>query len=330
MITIPPCILVAHDPQPRMRAAYGQELGSHCDLLFLPHLAPADRAAARARARVLIAQNPRVEITPGDVSAMTSLGFVQLLTAGVDHVPLHLFPRDVPIASNAGTFAGPMAEFALAMTLAAAKRLPVEHQEMREGRFNQFVANKTLDGAGCAILGFGGVGRAAARLFRALGAEIHAINRSGETDEEVTFVGTMRELKTVLSTADVVVISLSLTGATAGLIGARELGWMKEDAILVNVARGEIVDQDALYRHLVDNKRFFACLESWWIEPVRHGEFRIDRPFLDLPNVIAAPHNSAAVPGADVEAVRRGARNVRRWLDGQIPENLLGADERGA
>ena len=144
MSTIPPCILVAHDPLPRMRAAYGQELGSHCDLLFLPHLAPADRAAARARARVLIAQNPRVEITAGDVAAMTSLGFVQLLTAGVDHVPLHLFPRDVPIASNAGTFAGPMAEFALAMTLAAAKRLPVEHQEMREGRFNQFVANRHL------------------------------------------------------------------------------------------------------------------------------------------------------------------------------------------
>ena len=326
----PPCVVVAHDPTPEVRGAYRRELGARCELRFLHDLAPADRNAARARARALIAWNPRIEIGAADVDAMTSLGFVQLMTAGVDHVPLHLFPRDVPIASNAGVFAGPMAEFALAMTLAAAKRLPVEHREMREGRFNQFAVNRTLDGAVCAILGFGGVGRAAARLFGALGAEIYAINRSGETDEEVAFVGTLAALRTALDAADVVLVSLSLTGATAGLIGARELGWMKDDAILVNVARGEIVDQDALYRHLVDNDRFFACLESWWIEPVRHGEFRIEHPFLDLPNVIAAPHNSASVPGAHLDAVRSGARNVRRWLDGEAPRNLLGADERGA
>lgn len=323
-------LLAVHRPAPEARAVYREELGARCEPVFRSELTAAGWADARARARVLIAQNPRVELSPDDVAAMTSLGFVQLLTAGVDHVPLHLFPRDLPIASNAGVFARPMAEFALAMALAAAKRLPVEHREMREGRFNQFVANRSFDGAVCAILGFGGVGRQAARLFRGLGAEIHAVNRSGETDAEVAFVGTLAALEGVLSAADVVVVSLSLTGATAGLIGARELGWMKEDAILVNVARGEIVDQDALYRHLQDNRRFFACLESWWIEPVRHGEFRIDHPFLDLPNVIAAPHNSASVPGAQLEAVRQGARNVRRWLDGEAPRNLLGADERGA
>ena len=227
MITTPPCILVTHDPPPEARAAYQQQLGSQSELLIKPDLSPESWVAARARARVLIALNPRIEITADDVAAMTSLGFVQLLTAGVDHVPLHLFPRDVPIASNAGAYAGPMAEFVLAITLAAAKRLPVEHQEMREGRFNQFVDNRTLKGAVCAILGFGGAGRAAARLFRALGAEIHAINRSGETDEEVAFIGTVAALKDVLRRADVVVVSMSLTGTTAGLIGARELGWMK-------------------------------------------------------------------------------------------------------
>ena len=123
MITTLPCILVAHDPPPDARAAYRQELGSGCELLFRSDLAPPEWAAARARARVLIAQNRRIEITADDVAAMTSLGFVQLLTAGVDHVPLHFFPRDLAIASNAGAYAGPMAEFVLAMTLAAAKRL---------------------------------------------------------------------------------------------------------------------------------------------------------------------------------------------------------------
>ncbi|MDE0058084.1 MAG: 2-hydroxyacid dehydrogenase [Defluviicoccus sp.] len=329
MTAAPSCVLVAHDPAAEARSVYRHELGARSELLFRTDLAPGDWEAARARARVLIAQNPRIEIAADDVAAMASLGFVQLLTAGVDHVPLHLFPRDLPIASNAGAFAGPMAEFALAMTLAAAKRLPVEHREMRDGRFNQFVANRTLDGAVCAIIGFGGVGRQAARLFRALGAGILAINRSGETGETVAFIGTLAALEDVLRAADVVLVSLSLTDATAGLIGARELGWMKDDAILVNVARGEIVDQGALYRHLVANPRFFACLESWWVEPVRHGEFRIDHPFLDLPNVIAAPHNSASVAGAQAEAVRLGARNVRRWLDGETPRSLLGADERG-
>ena len=186
MITTLPCVLVAHDPSPEARTACRQELGSGCELLFRPDLASAEWDAARVRARALIALNPRDRDHGRRCSqrCRRSASCSSCPQASITY-PCISSPRDLPIASNAGAYAGQMAEFVLAITLAAVKRLPVEHQEMREGRFNQFVANKTLKGAACAILGFGGVGRATARLFRALGAEIHAINRSGETDEEV-------------------------------------------------------------------------------------------------------------------------------------------------
>jgi phosphoglycerate dehydrogenase-like enzyme len=118
-----------------------------------------------------------------------------------------------------------------------------------------------------------------------------AINRHGRTDERVDWIGTPERLNDLVEAADVLLISAPLTRATYGLIGAAELGRMKED-VLVNLARGEIVQERPLYDHLLRHPRFTACIDAWWIEPVRHGEFRIDQPFLDLPNTIASPHNS--------------------------------------
>ena len=114
----------------------------------------------------------------------------------------------------------------------------------------------------------------------------------------------------------------------AALIGAAELDRMKNDAILVNLARGEIVQERPLYDHLVKNPRFTACIDAWWIEPIRHGEFRIDQPFLSLPNVIASPHNSAQGEGAHDIGLRRAVENCRRALTGGTPLHVVGLDER--
>jgi len=214
------------------------------------------------------------------------------------------------------------------MALAAAKRLILEHGNLKLGQFNQFTHNRMLAGGVCGIFGFGGIGAATGRLMHGIGMRVHAINRHGRTNERVDWIGTPERLNELLEAADVLVISAPLTRATRGLIGAAELHRMKDDAILVNVARGEIVQERPLYDQLVRNPRFTACIDAWWIEPVRHGEFRIDQPFLDLPNVIASPHNSAQGTGAHNISLRRAVENCRRALTGEAPLHVIGLDER--
>lgn len=320
--------MVTHNAGAEHRTIYDEILGGTCEIVYVAEASDEDRDGALLSADAVIATHPLAEFRDGDKALMKDARLIQQTTAGVDHVPFDRLPDGVPVAANPGTYSEPIAEHVLAMTLAAAKRLLIEDHAMRSGAFNQFKPNRMLAGRTATILGFGGIGRAAARLLRACGMRIHAVNQSGETDDPVDFIGTTRDLEAVLRPADVIVISMPLTRLTMGLIGARELAWTKEDAILVNVARGEIVDQAALYGHLLERPNFTACLDAWWVEPVRHGAFRIDHPFLDLPNVIASPHNSASIPGTRGGTARQAAENVLRALTTGEPRYVAGPDER--
>ena len=144
--------------------------------------------------------------------------------------------------------------------------------------------------------------------MRAFGARIHAVNTSGRTSEPVGWVGPLDQLGELLSEADVLVVAIPLTAATRGLIGARELGLMKSSAILVNVARGPLIDERALYEHLRANPGFSAAIDAWWDEPSGRTGFRTGYPFFALPNLLGSPHNSGSVPGIMEMAARRAAR----------------------
>ncbi|MHB1433757.1 MAG: 2-hydroxyacid dehydrogenase [Streptosporangiaceae bacterium] len=292
-------------------------LAGDAELAYLSRLPAADRDQALARADALIGLNLGRELPPGALAAAGRLRFIQLLSAGADRVDFGSLPEGAAVAGNVGAYARPMAEHVLAMTLALARRLPQRHAALARGEFDQAEPVLTLDGAVCAILGFGGIGKATARLFRALGGRIHAVNTSGRTDEPADFIGTLADLDEVLADADMVVIALPLTRATRDLIGARELALMKPSAILVNVARGAIIDERALYGHLRDHPDFCAGLDAWWHEPAIDGGFRTDFPFFELPNLLGSPHNSGMAPGVLTEAASRAAENVLRFLRGE-------------
>ncbi len=287
-------------------------------LCFLADMSAEERDSELADAEVLMTWDLARELKPREFSMLGTLRMVQLLSAGADHLPFRELPAGVVIASNVGAYAEPMAEHVLAMSLALAKNLFPEHLKLARGEFDQARLNSLVQGSTCGILGFGGIGMASARLMRCLGVRIYAVNTSGRTEEPVSFIGTLRDLRHVLAVSDILVVSLPLTKATRGLIGKRELEVMKPDATLINVARGDIVDEKALYEHCLAHPAFRTGIDAWWNEPLgRHGLFRARFPFFTLPNVIGSPHNSAMVPGMNEKGTTLAAENAKRFLAGQ-------------
>jgi glycerate dehydrogenase len=321
-------LLVTLETDAASREVIAAAVGDAARVVYLSDVALADRPAALRQADVVLARNTAKELQPSEARPLSGARLVQFVTAGVDYIPLADLPPHVPVASNGGGYAEPMAEHAVAMTLAALKRLLVEHAKLARREFDQFRPNRMLAGAVVGILGFGGIGVATARLMRALGAHVHAINRSGVTQEPVDWIGTTRDRDRLLAESDVLVLSLPLTPATDRSIGSRELALMKPDAVLVNLARGEIVDEAALYAHLVARPAFTACIDAWWVEPVRHGRFEMGHDFTALPNVIASPHNSASAKGWRHVALRRAVENARVALVGDRPRYLVPPEDR--
>jgi phosphoglycerate dehydrogenase-like enzyme len=307
-------VLVGYSVDEELAGINTRVLGDEASIAFLRRFPKGERMEVLSRAEILISWNLRREVPSGALQQAHALRFIQLLSAGADDVDFAAVPEQAVLASNVGAYAVPMAEHVMAMALGLAKRLTQQDSALASGRFDPNALSRTLNGAVCGILGLGGVGKATARLMQAFGATVYAVNSTGRTTEPVEFIGTLADLDEVLAAVDVLVVALPLTKATRGLLGPREFGLMKRDAMLVNVARAAIIDERALYEHLRANPEFLAAIDAWWDEPAGDGGFQTSYPFFELPNIIGSPHNSGMVPGIRQFAARRGAQNVLRWM----------------
>ena len=305
------------------RAAVARAAAGEFEPVILEDLPPEERDDAWSTADVVVSMGFPREFPTDFRQKARKVRMIQSLVAGVDHFPFERFPRSAIVCSNAGAYSVSVAEHAMALLLAAAKDIVARTEEIRRGIFNQTVENKGLAGTTALVLGFGGIGSEIARLCKAFDMHVVGVARSRPSSGIADDVGTMEDLPRYLPQADAVFLALPLTRATLGLVDRGFLTSMKQDAILVNIARGKLIVEDDLFEHLKARPRFRAALDTWWTYPDTRDGRPFHRPFQDLPNIVMTPHVAPFVAGQRGRAMEAALENVLRFLRGEKPHNLV-------
>lgn len=231
---------------------------------------------------------------PSLLEEAPSLKWIQALSAGVDTLAIdfdRLRDREIVLTSAAGAHAQPAAEQVLGYMLVFERRFDRVFAEQRRGVWERFVggelAEKTLG-----IVGLGAIGVRTAEVASSIGMTVIGTKRDPSTEiDAVDRIYRPDELATLLVESDYVLLSCPLTSETRGLIGKTELGIMKDEGVLINVARGEIVVEEALIDALQQRSIRGAALDVFEIEPLPANS-----PLWDLSNVLITPHNAGVSP----------------------------------
>lgn len=315
-------LLTAQKLDREMNDLIMKKMGNEFELEYL-YGAPEDRRRSMLEeADVLLATNFRRDIREDEMPFLKRTKLIQITLAGADIIPYDKLKPGITICSNGGAYSEPIAEHAIGMMIALARSFLPLHQRLGKGVFDQKTRHKMLAESTLGIVGYGGIGRKTATIARAFGMHIIAINSTGKTDGEVDFIGTLDDLGRLLRESDFLLLTIGLNKKTKGMIGSRELGLMRPDAVLINVARGDLIDEKSLYEHLKANPRFKAGIEAWWTEPFNHPKFEVHYPFFELENVLGSPHNSYLTEGIRLQALDRALDNILRFAHREPLRNV--------
>jgi len=250
------------------------------------------------------------------------LQWVHVAAAGVDAVLFDELKRSPVVVTNArGVFDRPIAEFVLASILAFAKDVHRSHDLQLARRWHHR-ETQSVAGSSVLIIGAGSIGRETARLLKAVGMEVRGASRTPRsTDPDFGSVVDSAALADHIGWADHVVVLAPLTDATRNLLDAHVLSRLRSGAHLVNVARGPIVDEEALVAALASGAIGGASLDVFGTEPLPQGH-----PLWTTRGVVLSPHMSGDVVGSDEALVRQFADNAGRWLEGAPLLNVVDKD----
>lgn len=224
-----------------------------------------------------------------DISRFPKLKYIHTTSHAIDHMPLdYIRAHGIRLCDARGAYSAPMAEFALGAVLQLYKAMPRYYAQQRAHVWTMLEDMRELTGRQVTLLGAGGVGTECAKRFTAMGCRCVGLCRHPTQDAE-GFAGQkhIAELDSVLPETDILLVTLPLTAETRGLMDARRIGLLKPGAVLVNIARGPIVDEGALLAALRGGRLFGAAADVFETEPLPAGS-----PLWDAPNLILTPHSS--------------------------------------
>ena len=264
--------------------------------------------------------SPRYGIGNEFFRAAPKLKLVQLTSAGYDRVDLEAARKaKVLVANNGGANSVAVAEHAVMLMLAVLKKLVYHHNNVAAGKWRiaDFAENRTyeVEGKRLGIVGLGNIGKKVARRAKAFDTKVqyYDIRRLSEAEEDALGVRFVL-LDELLRTSDIVSLHVPLDDSTRNLIGARELGLMKREAIIVNTCRGPVIDETALFEALKANRILGAGLDVMVDEPPK-----AEHPFFSLPNVTLTPHSAGPTWENWTSRFRNGFDNIQRVAAGRAP-----------
>jgi D-3-phosphoglycerate dehydrogenase / 2-oxoglutarate reductase len=314
-VPVPRVLVLAPEKSVHLTRALESALTDDCELV---------RPATPAALKDLL---PTVDVAVGDWSGRfildaeaahwgRSLRLVQQPGVGVEFIDLAAWAAvGVPVANAAGANASAVAEWAVGATIHLLRQMSWADERIRAGEWPSSTVAVTrvreLSALRVGIVGFGPIGRKYAQLVRPFGCALSYWSRTrrpAETEAGAAY----RDLGDLLATSDVLVVAVALSAETRGLIGADELARLPEGAVVVNVARGAVLDEVALLRALQSGQLAGAALDVFAREPLA-----LDSPLRSAANLLLSPHISAATPSALERTFDAAAQNVRRALRGE-------------
>lgn len=248
-----------------------------------------------------------------DLDKFPKLKFVQLTSAGLDRVPVErINEKGITLFNARGVYSTPMAEWVLTGVLALYKHINTFYSNQQNHKWVKDRNVKELSGSTICIVGCGSVGTECAKVFRPFASEIIAVDVIKPINELFDNYYTINNVTEAVKNADVVILTLPLTDETRNMFNKELFSQFKNDAILVNIARGAVVNEDDLINALKENKLGGAVLDVFSTEPLNE-----ESELWNMENVIVTPHNSFVSPKNNERLYKLIYNNLKEFMKGE-------------